>query len=139
MANLDSNYLRPLCPVHYKAMAGPDIDNTESAAVGGPESIGVRHWECSEGGCPQNYSRDLGYFIIGRNEDHWVGTGSSSIWISRSATQVICGEHRDSMFLQSVDVRANLENFRCPRKTCQHTMKILAGSPPAYWLGEGYF
>jgi hypothetical protein len=140
MANLDSDYIRPLCPVHYNAMALTlDMDNAESAVLEGPESIDVHQWECSVEGRPQNYSLDLGYLTIGRNDDHWGGTGSSSIWIRRSATQVICGEHKDSMFLQSFDAKANLENFRCPRKTCQHTMRILAGGPPTYWLGEGYF
>jgi len=140
MVNQESNYFRPLCPTHYKVTApSHPIDKRERAVVDGSDAIDVHHWECSLEGCPQNYSASFGYFTTKRNDDYWVGTGSSSLQIRRSPTQVICGEHKDSMFLESWDAKTNLQNFCCPRKNCQNTVKILAGGPAAYWLGEGYF
>lgn len=140
MVNQESNYFGPLCPTHYKVMApGQRIDKRERVVVDGSDAIHIHYWECSQEGCPQNYSASFGYFTTKRNDDYWVGTGSSSLEIRRSARQVICGEHKDAMFLESWDAKTNLENFRCPRKNCQSRMQILAGGPPAYWLGEGYF
>jgi hypothetical protein len=53
--------------------------------------------------------------------------------------QVMCGEHLYLMFLESFDLKTRAENFRCPQKNCQHTMNLVAGSPHAYWLGDGFF
>jgi len=141
MADQENDYLRPLCPTRYKVMAlSRDRDQKERAVLDGSEASDIHQWQCSVDGCAQNYSPDLGYFTVARNDDHWAGSGSASLRIRRSATQVICGEHEDFMFLESFDVNTNLENFRCPRKGGgQQIMKILAGGPPVYWLGEGYF
>jgi hypothetical protein len=117
----------------------PDREQKVRAVLNDSEAIDIHHWQCSVQGCPQNYSPDLGYFTVARNDDHWIGTGSASLRIRRSATQVICGEHKDFMFLESFDVNTNLEHFRCPQKGGQRVMNILASGPPAYWLGEGYF
>jgi hypothetical protein len=90
-------------------------------------------------GCLQNYSPGFGYFSFQRNDDYWIGTNSSSLRIIRGSTQVICGQHRDSMFIEAFDELTNLERFRCPRHECQQSMEILTGGPPVYWLGSGYF
>ncbi|HET8923586.1 MAG TPA: hypothetical protein VFN26_11390 [Candidatus Acidoferrum sp.] len=138
MADQELNYLRPLCPTHYKVMLiSPSL--VKDAALQTSTDVDIHHSECPVDGCPQNYSPGFGYFTIARNEDHWVGTGSSSLRIVRSHTQAICGAHKDAMFIESFDAEAKLDNFRCPRKNCRHALKILAGGPPAYWLTEGFF
>src|SRR5437667_8524136 len=84
-------------------------DQKKRAVLVGSEAGDIHQWQCSIEGCAQNYSPDLGYFTVARNDDHWAGSGSASLRIRRSATQVICGEHEDFMFLESFDVNTNLE------------------------------
>lgn len=139
MANQGRDFFQPLCPTHYEVMVISPLAPEQPTVPGHGEIAEIHDCECVADGCPQHYSPGYGYFILVRNDDHWVATGTSSLRIKRSPVQVICGEHRHSMFLESFDREAQVESFRCPQKGCQHTMKILAGGPPAYWLGEGYF
>ena len=98
------------------------------------------HWcHCPVAGCAQNYSPGFGYFTLARRDDYWVAAGSSSPQMMRSDTQVICGVHKHAMFLESFEAETKLENFRCPQKNCEHSLKKLAGGPPAYWPTEGFF
>jgi hypothetical protein len=76
---------------------------------------------------------------VAPNEEHWEATGNPALRINRNPTQVLCYEHKYAMFLELFDVKTNTENFRCPAKSCQNTVKIQAGSAPAYWLSENYF
>ncbi len=132
MVSQEDDYFRPLCPRHHEVMfSRPNAH--------GSDAIDIHGCECPENGCPQKYSPGFGYFTLRLNDDHWNVTNSSSLRITRSSTQVICGEHKDLMFIESFDANMKLENFRCPRKGCQQTMKIPTGGPPAYWLGSGYF
>lgn len=108
--------------------------NAYQAVPDSSDRIDIHHCECAEDGCPQNYSSGFGYFTIAQNDDHW-----HSLRVIRSPKQVICGEHKDAMFLESFDANTNVENFRCPQESCQQTIEILADGPPAYWLGSGYF
>lgn len=135
MSSPERDYFRPLCPWHYGVMA-------ICATVGHPplmDTTTVQHCECRVPGCNQNYSPGLGYFTVAQNDDYWHATGSSSVKMIRSPKQAICGEHKDAMFLESFDPGTNLENFRCPREACHQTIQVLAGAPPTYWLGSGYF
>jgi hypothetical protein len=148
MTDQEHNYFRPLCPTHYEVMfvspnlpelaKGPDTWFRRSRRIAS-DAIEIHDCECLVDACPQHYSPGFGYFTIRRSEDHWIVTDSASLQISRHPTQVICGEHLYSMFLESFDLKTRVENFRCPQKNCQHTMNLLAGSPHAYWLGEGFF
>ncbi len=138
MTDLQIDYLKPLCPTHYKIMViSPSVG--KGMALESSDRVNIHHCECPVDGCAQNYSPGFGYFTIARNDDHWIGTGSSSLQIIRSHTQVICGAHKHAMFLESFEAKTNLENFRCPQKSCRHSLKILAGGPPAYWLTQGFF
>ena len=133
-----ASHFRPLCPKHHILMAV----GLESA---GPLIL-PGHWdpleghdcECPEIGCPQHYSPGLGYFIVEENKEHSSATGIAALRINRSPTQVICGQHKHAMFLAACR-QPNLWIFRCPQKDCLRTVKISAGAPPAYWLGDGYF
>ena len=130
---------RPLCPTHYEVMViCPLLPEplAEAATAGTAE---IHDCQCLVDGCPQHYSPGYGYFTVVRNDDHWAATGSSSLRIKRGPIQAICGEHRQSMFLESFDREAREESFRCPQEGCLYTMKIVMGGPPAYWLGEGFF
>lgn len=111
----------------------------QPTVVAADDATEIHDCECLVDGCSQHYSPGYGYFIVARNDDHWVTTGSSSLRIRRNPVQAICGEHRHSMFLESFDPETHLESYRCPQRGCQQTMGIRAGGPPAYWLGEGYF
>jgi hypothetical protein len=109
-------------------------------AVDASETTEFRNYACPRDGCPQNYSPGQGYFTIEKNDDHWHVTGSSSLRISRSPIQVICGDKaKNLMFIEAFDARANVKHYRCPQRSCRQTMKIPADGPPAYWLGEGFF
>jgi hypothetical protein len=103
------------------------------------EIVAGHDCECPVDDCAQHYSPGYGYFTLESNEEHRSATGSPSFRINRSSTQVICGEHEHSMFLESFHSETNLQKFRCPQRDCQQTMEILAGAAPAYWLGEDYF
>lgn len=96
--------------------------------------------ECPVFECPQNYSPSLGYFVIGKNQDHWHVTGTSSLRIIRNPTQVLCG-HKDQniMFIQIFDAQQNVLVYRCPRRDCEKTVKIPADGPHASWLCDGFF
>jgi hypothetical protein len=138
MTGPEVDCLKALCPTHYKIMI---VSPSAGKGIGleSSDEIGIHHCECPVYGCAQNYSPGFGYFTVARNNDHWVGTGSSSLRIIRRQTQVICGAHKHAMFLESFEAKTKLENFRCPQKNCGHSLKILAGGPPAYWLTEGFF
>lgn len=137
MVSQKREYFRPLCPTHHEVMVSDP--NAHQAAPNCANTIDIHGCECPVEACPQRYSPGFGYFTIGRNNDYWIGTNSASLRIARHSTQVICGEHKDSMFIESFDANTNLQKFRCPQKGCQQTMKIMTGSPPTYWLGSGYF
>lgn len=134
-AAMVSRDFRPLCSTHREVM----IPLT-GAYHAFPESAEIAHCcECPVDGCLQNYSPGFGYFSFRPNDDYWTGTNSPSFRIIRDSTQVICGLHRHSMFIESFDALRNLEKFRCPGADCPQTMEILIGGPPVYWLGLGYF
>lgn len=137
MASQEGDHLRPLCPAHHEALVSHP--NAQQMVSDGSDTIDIHDCECPVDGCPQKYSPSLGYFTFRRNADHWNVTNSSSLSLTRRSTQVICGQHKDSMFIESFDKTANLENFRCPQKGCHQTMKLLSGGAPTYWLGSGYF
>lgn len=117
---------------------GPDawFRSSRKTASG---TVEIRNCECLVEGCLQHYSSGCGYFYVERNDDDWKDAGSASVQIRRHHTQVICGEHGRLMFLESFNPKTKVENFRCPQRDCQQTVKILAAGPPAYWLGEGFF
>src|SRR6266481_803456 len=129
----------PLCPKHHEVMVshpnGPQTVRDGSDGI----NINGRERECPVNGCQQKYSPDFGYFTLTRTDDHWNVTNSSSLRITRSSTQVICGKHKEAMFIESIDAGTNWANFRCPQNGCKQSMKILTGGPPAFWLGSGYF
>ena len=137
MTDKEHDYFRPLCPKHYSVMV--ISPNAYQAVPDTSERINMHHCQCPVDGCPQNYSPGFGYFTIARHDDYWHTTGSSSLQINRSPKQVICGEHKDAMFLESFDAKTNVETFRCPQKSCQQTIEVPADGPPVYWLGSGYF
>ena len=137
MVSQEGDFLRPLCPEHHEAMVSHL--SAQQSVSGGSDTNEIRDCECPVPGCQQKYSPGFGYFTYSRNDDYWGATNSSSFRITRRSTQVICGEHEASMFIESFDKSTNLENFRCPQKGCQQTMKILTGGAPTYWLGSGYF
>jgi hypothetical protein len=139
MANQGRDNLRPLCPTHYEAMVISPMAPNQPAMAKAEDAGEIHDCECLVGGCPQHYSPGYGYFTVAQNDDHWVATGSSSLRIRRRFVQVLCGKHQHSMFLESFDREAQVENFRCPERDCQRTMTILAGGPPVYWLDEGFF
>jgi hypothetical protein len=137
MVSQEVDYLRPLCPTHHEVMVShPDA---HQAVPEGSDTVDIYDLECPVDGCLVKYSPGFGYFTLRRNNDFWSLTNSSSLRIAMSNTQVICGEHKDAMFIESFDANTNLENFRCPQKGCKQTMKIMIGGPPTYWLGSGYF
>src|SRR5713226_2567380 len=138
MASQESHCFQPLCPKHGKAMV-PAANTDQTVVPDNSDGIEIDHWRCPENGCSQNYSPSFGYFTIQHNDDYWVGTGTSSLQITRNATQVICGEHEDSMFLESFDAHTNALNFHCPRKGCHQSITLSPGTSPAYWFGEGFF
>jgi hypothetical protein len=133
------DYIRPLCPIHYEVMVISPLVSEPLAVAATEGTAEIHDCECLVDGCPQHYSPSYGYFTVARNDDHWAATGSSSLRIRRGPIQAICGEHRDSMFLESFDCETQVQNFRCPQEACHQTMKIVAGGPPTYWLGEGFF
>ena len=138
MSDHEFDYLRPLCPTHHKIMViSPGLG--KELVLESSDAIDIHWCHCPVAGCMQNYSPGFGYFTLARRDDYWVATASSSLQIMRGHTQVICGVHKHAMFLESFDAETNLENFRCPEKSCQQSLKILAGGPPAYWLTEGFF
>ena len=139
MIDQGHDYFRPLCPIHYKVMViCPNVGQVRVPDTS--PGIDIQHCKCSVSACQQNYSPDLGYFTIERNDDYWLNPSFSSLRINRSPTQVICGEqHKYLMFIESFDLKRKVESFRCPVRECQQTMEILASGPPAYWLGEGFF
>src|ERR1700674_5446156 len=137
MASQEGDCFRPLCPTHHEAMVSHP--NSPRAVRDGSDTININGRECPVDGCQQKYSPDFGYFTFTRTDDHWNVTNSSSLRITRSSTQVICGNHKDAMFIASIDAGTNLANFRCPQNGCQQSMKILIGGPPTFWLGSGYF
>ena len=130
-------HFRPLCPSHRCAMVV--TPHMRQISTKNADATDTYYCECRIHGCLQNYSAGFGYFIVARNDDYWVGTRSSSLEINRSATQAICGEHKDAMFLESLDESTNAANFRCPREGCAQTIQIPADTSPAYWLGSGFF
>lgn len=125
---------QPLCPVHYDVMTYQVISPTDPSLAEGC------HYSCCVPSCGLNYSPELGYFAIGQNDDHWQGRQSSSIRIHRWHTQAICAEqHNFLMYLESLDVSAGTQTFRCPHNDCGKTLQVKHGGPPTYWLGEGFF
>jgi hypothetical protein len=132
-SNQEFGYFRPLCAAHYKYMV------ISSSPLERAVLCTTRDWyECRVDKCPQNYPPTCGYLIVEPNDEYWQATGSRAFRFNRNPTQVICGEHKDVMFLESFDPDTRLENFRCPRVS-QHTMKIKAGGAPASWLSGHYF
>jgi hypothetical protein len=130
---------RPLCPIHHQIMT-VDSDGPDAARLATSTSIEGRNYSCNVSGCRLNYSAELGYFALEENEDQWQATRSSSLRIQRRTTQAICGEqHQFFMYLESLDVTRDLENFRCPQEDCRRTLQVQRGEPPAYWLGERFF
>jgi hypothetical protein len=127
---------RPLCPEHYEAMVSYRKEYRPQLGDPTPDIHGR---ECPVDGCCHNYSPSFGYFTVASNDDYWVGTSSSSVRIAKGSTQVICGEHKDVMFIESFDANAHSQSFRCPQKDCDQTMKLPIDGPPTYWLGVGYF
>ncbi len=133
----ERDYFRPLCPTHREVMVSHP--GAHQAIGDGADAIDIHGRGCPVDGCPQKYSPGFGYFTFARNDDYWVVTNSSSLRITRSSTQVICGKHKDVMFIESFDGDTDLANFRCPQNGCQQSMKILTAGPPTFWLGSGYF
>lgn len=134
-----SEHVRPLCPAHYSLMlVNPNVLDW-SASPERWDMTDSHDCECPVNGCPQHYSPGLGYFTLKENFEHQSATGSATLRISRSATQVICAHHKYSMFLESFDSSTKLGNFRCPNANCQQVMAIMTDGPPAYWLSEGHF
>jgi|SRR5262245_22875989 len=130
--------VQPLCPRHHVVMS--PLHDLPGFAYDGSNKIDIHGHECSVDACPEKYSPTFGYFTLRRNDDHWNVTQSSSLRIVRSSTQVICGDHKHSMFIESFDAaNTNLGIYRCPHMTCRETMKVLTGGPPTYWLGSRYF
>lgn len=108
-------------------------------SVAKDDALEIHDRECVVDRCPQHYSPDYGYFTLARNDDYWAGTASSSLRIKRDPVQALCGEHRYSMFLVSFDRGSQEGEFRCQHAGCRQALKIVAGGPPAYWLGRGFF
>ena len=128
MSGQESDHLRPLCPAHYERMV---ISPARLESIVLPTTWDARDWyDCPIDKCPQHYSPICGYFIVESNDEHFQATGSSALRISRNPTQVICHEHKDVMLLESFDPNTGVENFRCPRETCQNAMKAKAGGAP---------
>lgn len=137
MANEVPRSVRPLCPLHHEAMVllaeeGRQLANT-------PETIEMHGCCCPVHGCPHNYSLSFGYFTIGRNNDYWSVTGSSSLRVTRNGTQAICGHHKIAMFIESFNPDSMTDCFRCPEADCDQWVEVSNGGPSAYWLGSGYF
>lgn len=130
---------RPLCPAHREAMQVSSMVVDTGGEGPAADAREARYCQCSVKGCPQNYSPGVGYFTIARNDDYWVATGSASLRIERNLSQVICGEHKCTMFLESFDAETNVDHFRCAQRGCRQTMEVESGGPPAWWLGEGFF
>jgi hypothetical protein len=135
----EREYFRPLCPAHHTVMlTSPDV--FDRVALPDAWDTPDRHdCECSVDGCPHHYSPGCGYFTLEPNVEHQKATGSAALRMTRSATQVICYQHKYSMFLVAFDRNTGAGNFRCPEKDCRQTMTIQVDGPPAYWLGDGYF
>jgi len=130
--------VRPLCPLHHGVMS--PLPNLHEFVHDGSKEVEIHGHECSVGGCSVKYSPSFGYFSLIRKDDYWCSSQSSSFQIVKSNTQVICGDHKTAMFIESIDAaNANLRNYRCPQNHCNETMKIQAGQPPAYWLGSRFF
>ena len=136
MTKLALGHPQALCPKHNEVMV---MSPLAVHSIVDEDTEEIHDCECIVDGCSQHYSPTYGYFTIARNDDHWVATSSSSVRIKRNPIQVICGEHRLSMFLESFERDSQVESYRCPQKGCQQTMSILAGGPPTYWLSKGYF
>ena len=139
MTHLPSDYFRPLCPAHHTVMVIAPDALVPGAFGTSRRTIEGHDCECPLDGCPNHYSPGFGYFTIEPNLDHLIATGQTTLKILRSVTQVICGEHEYSMFLQAVDLKAGRQAFRCPDRTCPQVLELSLGSPPAYWLGPGFF
>ena len=107
--------------------------------TGDPEAIERHGCACPVHGCPHKYSLSFGYFTIGRNDDYWSVTGSSSLRVTRNGTQAICGHHKTAMFIESFDRDSMTDRFCCPEADCNQRVEVSSGGPPAYWLGSGYF
>lgn len=138
MPDRELDYLKPLCPTHYKIMViSPGLG--KELALESSDAIDIHWCHCPVAGCVQNYSPSFGYFTLARRDDYWIAAGSSSLQIIKSHTQVICGVHKHAMFLESLEAETKLQNFRCPQENCRQSQKISADGPPAYWLTEGFF
>ena len=138
MGSRVSHRFQPLCPTHGKVMV-PTANTVQTLLSDKSDPTEVDHWQCTENACLQNYSPGFGYFTIQHNDDYWIGRRTPSLQITRSSTQVICGEHEDSMFLESFDAQTSALNFHCPRRGCHQTMSLSPNANPAYWCGEGFF
>ena len=138
MSDQELDGLTPLCPTHHRIMVISPVLETPWK-LESSDALDIHWCHCPVAGCMQNYSPGFGYFTLARRDDYWIAAGSSSLQITRNHTQVICGMHEHAMFLESFEADTKLESFRCPQKSCPHSLKILADGPPAYWLTEGFF
>jgi hypothetical protein len=130
---------RPLCPAHYGVMLVNPTVLHWSVPPHELDTTDSHDCECPEDGCPHHYSPGFGYFTLEKNIEHENATGSATLRINKSATQVICARHKHSMFLESFDPKTRAGKFRCPDTTCPQVMTIVTDGPPAYWLSEGNF
>jgi hypothetical protein len=125
---------QPLCPVHYEKMV------LQVASPLAPAVSEGRYYSCAVSSCELNYSPELGYFATEQNDDMWQGTRSPSIRVRSYPIQAVCGEqHKLLMYLESLGEGGKVENFRCPEDSCQQTLQVERGGPPAYWLSEAFF
>src|SRR5215472_9247421 len=110
---------QPLCPIHYEVMTASS-DGQEAIQSGITTAPEGQHYSCAVLACRMNYSPELGYFALEKNDDHWEGakgSRSSSFRIRRWPIQAVCGD-RDKflMYLESLDANGDVENFRCPHE-----------------------
>jgi hypothetical protein len=136
MVSQELGFPRPLCPTHRETMV---CDPGQDESPSGLETSDFHSCECIVDACSQHYSPEFGYFTVERNDDFFVATNSPSLRILRRDTQAICGQHGNCMFIESFEAGTNWESFRCSRRTCEQTIRIMDGGPPAYWLGSGFW
>ena len=76
MSDQELDYLKPLCPTHYKIMViSPGLG--KELALESSDAIDIHWCHCPVAGCVQNYSPSFGYFTLARRDDYWIAAGSN--------------------------------------------------------------